>query len=118
MPAASPARAAALRGVRGPRRAAQLQYGSNRGHDSIVTFSIDAATGKITYLGTTPSGGTVPRSFTLSADGKLMLVANESGEVVSFSVDVTSGALTKLLTVKQTNKPQFVGIVTLPGAAP
>jgi 6-phosphogluconolactonase len=93
-------------------------YGSNRGHDSIVTFAIDDATGKITYLGSTPSGGTVPRSFTLSADGKLMLIANESGDVVSFSVDVTSGALTKLLTVKQTNKPQFVGIVSLPGAAP
>lgn len=93
-------------------------YGSNRGHDSIVTFSIDDATGKITYVGTTPSGGTVPRSFTLSADGKLMLVANESGDLVSFSVDVTSGALSKLLTVKQTNKPQFVGIVTLPGAPP
>ncbi len=93
-------------------------YGSNRGHDSIVTFSIDEATGKITYLGTTPSGGNVPRSFTLSTDGKLMLVANESGDVVSFSVDVATGALSKLLSVKQTNKPQFVGIVTLPGATP
>jgi 6-phosphogluconolactonase len=93
-------------------------YGSNRGHDSIVTFSIDDATGKLTFVGTTPSGGNVPRSFTLSTDGKLMLVANESGDVASFSVDVTSGALTKLLSVKQTNKPQFVGIVTLPGGTP
>ncbi|MET0794330.1 MAG: lactonase family protein [Polyangiaceae bacterium] len=93
-------------------------YGSNRGHDSIVTFAIDDATGKIRYLGTTPSGGKVPRSFTLSTDGKLMLVANESGALVSFSVDVTTGALTQLLSVTQTNKPQFVGIVTLPGGAP
>jgi 6-phosphogluconolactonase len=38
-------------------------YGSNRGHDSIVTFSIDPMTGKLTFVGTTPSGGNVPRSF-------------------------------------------------------
>jgi 6-phosphogluconolactonase len=93
-------------------------YGSNRGDDSIVTFSIDDTTGKLTFVGTTPCGGTVPRSITLSADGKLLLVANESGDVVSFSVDVATGALAKLLTVKQTNKAQFVGIVTLPGATP
>ncbi len=89
-------------------------YGSNRGHDSIVTFAI-AADGKLTFVGTTPSGGNVPRSFTLSADGKLMLVANESGNVTSFSVDTASGALTKLLTIDVPQKPQFVGIFDLPG---
>ena len=92
-------------------------YGSNRGHDSIVTFSVDA-TGKLTFVGTTPCGGNVPRSFTLSADGKLMLVANESGNVTSFSVDVATGKLTKLLSIDVPAKPQFVGIVNLPGASP
>ena len=92
-------------------------YGSNRGHDSIVTFSIDA-TGKLTFIGTTPSGGNVPRSFALSADGKLMLVANESGNVTSFSVNVATGALQKLLSLDVPQKPQFVGIVALPGRAP
>jgi 6-phosphogluconolactonase len=92
-------------------------YGSNRGNDSIVTYSVDAGTGMLTYIGVTPSGGNTPRSFTLSADGKLMLVANESGNVVSFSVNVTSGALTKLLTVDVPTAPQFVGIVSLPGGA-
>jgi len=89
-------------------------YGSNRGHDSIARFSIDTATGKITFIDTTPSGGNVPRSFTLSDDGKLMLVANESGNVTSFSVDLKSGALTKLLSMEVPQKPQFVGIVNLP----
>ena len=88
-------------------------YGSNRGHDSIVRFSIDAM-GKLTFVDTTPSGGSVPRSFTLSADGELMLVANESGNVTSFSVNTKSGALTKLLSLDVPQKPQFVGIANLP----
>jgi 6-phosphogluconolactonase len=88
-------------------------YGSNRGHDSIARFSIDDATGMLTFIDTTQSGGNVPRSFTLSADGELMLVANESGNVTSFSVDTKSGALTKLLSLDVPQKPQFVGIANL-----
>jgi 6-phosphogluconolactonase len=89
-------------------------YGSNRGHDSIARFSIDTASGKLTFIDTTPSGGNVPRSFTLSANGELMLVANESGNVTSFSVDTKTGALTKLLSLDVPQKPQFVGIANLP----
>jgi 6-phosphogluconolactonase len=91
-------------------------YGSNRGNDSIVTFSVDATSGKLTYLGTAPSGGNVPRSFTLSADGALLLVANQSGNVTSFSVNVTTGALTKISSIDAPVAPEFVGIVTLPGS--
>ncbi len=86
-------------------------YGSNRGNDSIATFSVDSTTGMMKFIGTTPSGGTVPRSFTISADGKLMLVANESGNVTSFAVDVTTGALTKGKSATAPKAPQFVGIV-------
>ncbi|MEI9953343.1 MAG: lactonase family protein [Pseudomonadota bacterium] len=89
-------------------------YGSNRGHDSIARFSIAAATGKLTFIDTTPTGGKVPRSFTLSLDGQLMLVANESGTVTSFSVDTKSGALTELVSLEVPQKPQFVGIANLP----
>jgi 6-phosphogluconolactonase len=96
-------------------------YGSNRvasgNTSSIARFSVDAASGKLTLIDSTLSGGDVPRSFTLSADGKLMLVANESGNVVSFSVDVASGALHKLLSIDVPQKPQFVGIVSLPVAS-
>ena len=89
-------------------------YGSNRGHNSIATFSINATTGLLTFVSSTPSGGSTPRSFTISADGKLMLVANESGNVTSFSVDVATGALAKLKSIDVPKDPQFVGIVNLP----
>ncbi|HEY0464417.1 MAG TPA: lactonase family protein, partial [Polyangiaceae bacterium] len=89
-------------------------YGSNRGHDSIARFSIDTATGKLSFIDTTPSGGSIPRSFTLSADGALMLVANESDNGTSFSVNTKTGALSQLLTLNVPQKPQFVGIANLP----
>ncbi|HET7545490.1 MAG TPA: lactonase family protein [Polyangiaceae bacterium] len=89
-------------------------YGSNRGHDSIARFSIDGKTGGLTFIDTTPSGGNIPRSFTLSADGELMLVANESGNVTSFSVNTKNGALTQLSQLDVPQKPQFVGIANLP----
>ncbi|HEX3852915.1 MAG TPA: beta-propeller fold lactonase family protein, partial [Polyangiaceae bacterium] len=96
-------------------------YGSNRSASSntssIARFSVDAASGRLTLIDTTLSGGDVPRSFTLSADGKLMLVANESGNVVSFAVDVASGALKKLRSIDVPQKPQFVAIVRLPVAS-
>ena len=90
-------------------------YGSNRGHDSIVTFSIDTTTGKLGFIGTTPSGGQVPRHFSLSPDGKTMIVANESGNLSTFAVDGVSGALSKQKSLDVTPKPQFVGIALLAG---
>ena len=54
-------------------------FGTYTGNNSkgIYVSTFDDATGKLTFIDTTPSGGNVPRSFTLSADGELMLVANE-----------------------------------------
>ena len=112
VPSGSPANADNAEVVVAP--SGKFVYVSTRGYDSIATFSIDAATGKLSALGNTPSGGAVPRSFTLSADGTLMLVANESGNVSSFSVDVATGALHPLLSVAVPLKPQFVAIVRLP----
>ena len=92
-------------------------YGSNRGHDSIATFSINGTNGMLSFVDTTPSGGKTPRSFTISADGKAMLVANESGNVTSFSVDVASGALTKRKSLDVPQMPQFVGLVSWGGTS-
>ncbi len=89
-------------------------YGSNRGDDSIATFALDAHSGKLRFLGTTPSGGAVPRSFTLSPDGRWMLVANESGNVTTFAVDVAHGSLRRVRTLPLDGKPQFVGWALIP----
>jgi 6-phosphogluconolactonase len=50
-------------------------YGSNRGHNTIVTFRV-AADGRLSLVGHTTSGGNHPRNFTLDPSGKYLLVAN------------------------------------------
>ncbi|MDR2887216.1 MAG: lactonase family protein [Bacteroidales bacterium] len=50
-------------------------YGSNRGHNSIVTYRV-GADGRLTLAGITPCGGDHPRNFTLDPSGKYLLVGN------------------------------------------
>jgi len=69
-------------------------YGSNRGHNSIVAFEIDSATGKLKLLEHVSTQGDWPRNFTLDPSGKFVLVANQrSDNVVSFFIDAQTGRL-------------------------
>lgn len=69
-------------------------YGSNRGHDSIVTFSIDQNTGRLAYVEHTSTQGKTPRNFAIDATGSFLLAANQnSNSVVSFRIDPVSGRL-------------------------
>lgn len=89
-------------------------YGSNRGHDSIVIYSVNAQTGMLTLVGHQATGGGTPRSFTLDRSGSHMLVANQNGnEVVSFGVDTGTGLLTERTSVS-VQAPSFVGVLYLP----
>jgi 6-phosphogluconolactonase len=72
----------------------QFLYGSNRGHDSIASYAIDQATGALTALGWEPSGGAMPRFFTLDPTGDVLYAANQdSDSIVAFRVDQSTGAL-------------------------
>lgn len=67
---------------------------SNRGHDSLAGFTIDAASGKPTALGQTPTEKT-PRSFEIDPSGKYVFGAGEgSGVLQAYRLDPTSGTLT------------------------
>jgi 6-phosphogluconolactonase len=57
-------------------------YASNRGHDSIATFSISKGTGWLRAVGHTPVGGKTPRDFNLDPSGQWMVVANQSTDNV------------------------------------
>lgn len=71
-------------------------YGSNRGHDSIAVFAIDAASGKLTPVEIVPSGGKVPRNFAFSPNGKWLVCGHqESDNITVFRVDPETGRLTK-----------------------
>lgn len=67
-------------------------YASNRGHDSIASFAVDAATGKLMALAHSSTGGAWPRHFMVTAKGDFLLVANQkSDNIVSFRIDTKSG---------------------------
>ena len=69
-------------------------YGSNRGHDSIAVFSIDASTGKLTLLENTSTGGKEPRNFAIDPTGRYLFAANQkSDSIVIFRIDPNSGRL-------------------------
>jgi 6-phosphogluconolactonase len=69
-------------------------YGSNRGHDSIAVFSINAATGKLGILEHTSTLGKHPRHFSLTPSGRFLVVANKDTDSVNwFKVDKDTGKL-------------------------
>ena len=73
----------------------QFLYVSNRGEDTIAEFSIDQKNGKLTYVERVPTGGKMPRFFTLDPTGKWMFVANQdSDDIFLFKVDAVTGKLT------------------------
>lgn len=70
-------------------------YGSNRGHDSIAAFAIDDATGTLTPIGHTPTGGQTPRNFAIDPSGHFLFAANQNTDtVVTFRIDEATGQLT------------------------
>jgi 6-phosphogluconolactonase len=69
-------------------------YASNRGEDTIVVYAVDASTGALTLKQRVPSGGKIPRYFTLDPTSHWLIVGNQdSGNVVVFSVDAKTGEL-------------------------
>ncbi|MBT3200182.1 MAG: lactonase family protein [Phycisphaerales bacterium] len=69
-------------------------YGSNRGHDSIAIFSIDAKSRILKPIGHHSSGGKRPRNFRIDPTGKFLLAANQdSNNVVVFAIDQATGKL-------------------------
>ncbi|MCI2227821.1 lactonase family protein [Polaribacter sp. MSW13] len=68
-------------------------YASNRGHNSIATFSVTNE-GKLTLINHISTGGNWPRNFALSKDNKFLVVANQkSNNIVVFKRDKEKGTL-------------------------
>ena len=84
-------------------------YGSNRGHDSIVIFRIDAEDGSLSYIDHAGSGGAHPRNFCIDPGGKFLVAANQdSNNLVVFKIDPDSGRLTPSGTEATVSRPVCV----------
>lgn len=87
-------------------------YGSNRGHNSLSAFTIDQASGRLTYVANVPTGGKTPRGFGIEPGGGYLLAGNqESDSVVVFAIDRATGKLTPTGTTITVGKPVDVKFV-------
>jgi 6-phosphogluconolactonase len=69
-------------------------YGSNRGHDSVAIYTIDAGTGRLSLQGVESIRGTTPRHFAIDPSGRYLLAAGQnSGTVSVFAIDQETGGL-------------------------
>ena len=70
-------------------------YALERTGNQIGAMSVDAATGKLTYLSTTPTEKQ-PRGFQIDPSGKYMVVTGEKSETLSVYSIAANGALSLL----------------------
>jgi 6-phosphogluconolactonase len=89
-------------------------YGSNRGHDSIAIYAVDAKTGRLTFVAHETGGGGIktPRNFTIDPSGRILIVANQGADTAfTFRIHAKTGLLTKLQEAATGKKPSFVGLL-------
>ena len=68
-------------------------YMSERASSTLGGFSVDEQTGKLTYLGSTPTEKQ-PRGFAIDPSGKYVVATGEKSETISvYAIDQTNGAL-------------------------
>jgi 6-phosphogluconolactonase len=72
----------------------EFLYASNRGHDSIVVYKRDPASGTLSFLQHAPCGGKTPRHFKIDPTGKWLLCAHQDSNTISvLALDPKTGLL-------------------------
>ncbi len=80
-------------------------YGSNRGHNSIVVYSVNPNNGTLAPV-QFQSTGLTPRNFAIDPTGAYCIVANQgSGTVVLYTIDPQTGKLTQTSQVLRLSQP-------------
>ncbi|HEY3908792.1 MAG TPA: lactonase family protein [Stellaceae bacterium] len=86
----------------------QFLYVANRGHNSIAGFSVDAASGRLTAIGHTPTEA-VPSAFGLDPAGRFVFAAGSaSGRLAAYRINSDRGSLTPLTTYAVGQRPMAV----------
>jgi len=71
-------------------------YAAERTSSSLGALSVDGATGKLTYLASTPTEKQ-PRGFAIEPKGRYMVVSGEKSDTISvYAIDQANGTLTLL----------------------
>jgi 6-phosphogluconolactonase len=91
-----------------------LLFGSNRGHDSIVVYSIDQGTGALTVVEHEPTRGDTPRDFDVDPAGRYLVVANQASDNLAVFEVAATGLTPVGDVVTGANSPAAVQFVYLP----
>jgi 6-phosphogluconolactonase len=90
-------------------------YASNRGHDSIVVFSADPETGRLSPIQHASTRGDSPRNFGIDPTGQYLIAANQrSDNIVVFKIDAETGGLEFTGRELSVPSPVCVRFLTLP----
>ncbi|MGI8783952.1 MAG: lactonase family protein [Acidobacteriota bacterium] len=69
-------------------------YGSNRGRESVVLFSVDPDNGTLTFIEEQATGGKKPRHFGIDPSGKHLAIANQDSDTLLLCrIDAGNGRL-------------------------
>lgn len=110
-------------GFTGPRSGAEIAvdpsgrflYASNRGHDSIAVFNIDAEQGLLKSTAHFSTLGRTPRHFAIDPAGTHLFAANQdTGSIVPFRINLDTGALTPMGDPIAVGDPVCILFVKLP----
>ena len=86
-------------------------YASERTTSTLAAFGVDTASGKLTYLSSTPTERQ-PRGFAIAPGGKFLVASGEKSETASvYAIDPASGALRLLQKVPAGKGANWVEIV-------
>jgi len=87
-------------------------YAAERTSSSLGAFSVDSSTGKLTWLGSTPTEKQ-PRGFRIDPTGRYMVVSGEKSDTLStYSIDPSTGALKPIGKYPTGKGSNWVEIVT------
>lgn len=89
-------------------------YASNRGHNSIAGYRVDAGSGKLESIEQMVTEKT-PRAFNIDPTGKFLVVAGQdSGRIAVFKIDNHTGKLTSTDSAEVGKGPAWIEIVARP----
>ncbi|MDU6834486.1 MAG: beta-propeller fold lactonase family protein, partial [Bradyrhizobium sp.] len=92
----------------------QFLYASERGSNTLAAFKVDAASGRLTSIGSVPTE-TQPRGFAIDPGGRYLAAVGEvSNGMTVYRIDAASGALEKIKSYAVGKKPNWVEFVSLP----
>lgn len=90
-------------------------YASTRGYNAIAHFTVNDATGALTFVASVETGAPRPRSFGIDPEGAWLFAGNQDqDQVVGFRIDPGTGALGPVGVVANTKGPTFVGVLRAP----